>query len=390
MVEREAEHLVPLFAAGETRCRRASAASRSGRRIRCGSALASTQEVLEFGRCRHGWGAAVARHDQRAARVRGARAGFERLIAQPAGQEARRERVARAEHVQHFDFHAAVNRRIVERSRDLAVDDLAAQRPALEHQRGRRDRAHHRERFDQFGFAAGDAKFLFGADHQIEQRQDALQMRGDALARDKAGFAVRLARESPQHRAVVDIEHRAHLIAARVLERAAARAVHLFGGEVRAGNQQRLRRRDERFVEIRFVDGHVGAVFAVEDQREGVAVFQAEQHQRGQALLIDPHMADVATLFFERFGEEAAHVVVADAREHCRREPEPRAAERDIRRRTAEILREARHVFEPRADLLRVQIDGEAAEAHDVAAAARREPGGGGPAGCAGVIHEYP
>jgi hypothetical protein len=50
----------------------------------------------------------------------------------------------------------------------------------------------------------------------------------------------------------------------------------------------------------------------------------------------------------------------------ARLESEPGATERDVGRRPAEILREARHVFEPRADLLCIQIDGKPADADDV------------------------
>ncbi len=202
-------------------------------------------------------------------------------------------------------------------------------------------------------------------------------MRGHAFVGDKAGLAIRFAGQPPQHRPIVDIEHGANLIAARVIERAAARAIYLLGREVRAGNQQCFRRCDERFVEIGFVDGHIRAILAIEDQRKRIAIFQSEQHESGQALLIDTHMADVATFLAERLGEKAAHVIVADAREHRRSKPEPRATESDIRRRSAEIFREARHVFEPRADLLRVQIDREAAETDDIAATSRREAAGG-------------
>jgi hypothetical protein len=129
--------------------------------------------------------------------------------------------------------------------------------------------------------------------------------------------------------------------------------------------------RDECLVEVAFVDGHVRAVLAVEHERKGVAVLDAEQHERGQPFAVDAHVAHVAAFALERLGEKAAHVVVADPREHRGPEPEPRAAERDVRRRSAEVLREARHILEPRAHLLRIEIDGEPAETHDVAAAAR-------------------
>ena len=283
-----------------------------------------------------------------------------------------------------------MNRRVVERGRHIAVDDLAAQRAAFDHESGRRDRTHHRERLDQFGLAAGDAKLFLGADHQIHQRQEALDVRSDVLIGDEAGLAIGLSSESPQDRAVVDVEHRAHAVAAGVIERAAAGAVHLFGGEVRAGNQQCFGRGNVRLVEVRFVHCHVGTVFAVENQREGVAVLEAEQHERGQALMIDAYVADVATFLGERFGEEAPRMVVADAREHRRGEPKPRAAERDIGRRAAEILRKARYVFESRTNLLCVEIHPEAAEADDVEAAALGKAAvgvGSGRRGCAGKSH---
>ena len=89
----------------------------------------------------------------------------------------------------------------------------------------------------------------------------------------------------------------------------------------------------------------------------------AAVRRRGSTLTCDvsqPSRASVST-------QEAAQRVVADARDHARRcKPEPRAAERGVRRRAAEVLGEARDVLEPRADLLRVEVDGEAAEADDV------------------------
>ena len=79
---------------------------------------------------------------------------------------------------------------------------------------------------------------------------------------------------------------------------------------------------------------------------------------------------DVAALLRQRLDEEAAHRVVADPRDQRRLQAEPRAAERGVGRRAAEILGEASDVLEARADLLRVEVDGEAAEADDVERAA--------------------
>ena len=48
-----------------------------------------------------------------------------------------------------------------------------------------------------------------------------LQVRGDGVARDEARLAVAALGEPPQHGPVVDVEHRAHVVRARALEREA-------------------------------------------------------------------------------------------------------------------------------------------------------------------------
>ena len=86
-----------------------------------------------------------------------------------------------------------------------------------------------------------------------------------------------------------------------------------------------------------------------------------------------PTWTDVAAFARDRLDEEAAHRVVADTRYQARLQAEARAAERRVRRRSAEILCEGRHVLEACADLLRVEIDAEAAETQDVVRTAFRE-----------------
>ena len=76
-------------------------------RIPARNPLGVGNEIIELDARRHRRRAAVARDDERAAGVRVARAGIVVLAAHPARQEARRERVARAQHVQHFDVDAA-------------------------------------------------------------------------------------------------------------------------------------------------------------------------------------------------------------------------------------------------------------------------------------------
>ena len=179
--------------------------------------------------------------------------------------------------------------------------------------------------------------------------------------------------EAPQHRAVVDVEHRAHVVPARALAGQRAHAVHVRRREVRAGDQQRLRLCDEVLVDVVRGDRHVGAVLAIEHQRERVLVLDAEHHRRGEARRVAAHVRHVAAFARERLDEEVAHRVVADPRGHRRLEAEARAAERGVRRGAAEVLGERRHVLEPRADLLRVEIHREAAKADDVEPAAGDE-----------------
>ena len=77
-------------------------------------------------------------------------------------------------------------------------------------------------------------------------------------------------------------------------------------------------------------------------------------------------MADVATFAGDRLDQEAPHRIVADARNQSRLEAQPGAAERGVGRRAPQVFREARDVLEPRADLLRIEIDAEAAQADDI------------------------
>src|SRR5579862_1653234 len=92
-------------------------------------------------------------------------------------------------------------------------------------------------------------------------------------------------------------------------------------------------------------------------------------------------MAHITALARNRLDEKAPQRVVADARDERRLEAQSGTAERGVRRRTAEVLRKARHILEARADLLRIEVDREAAEADDIELAVRCEWGG--------VLHRY-
>ncbi len=68
----------------------------------------------------------------------------------------------------------------------------------------------------------------------------------------------------------------------------------------------------------------------------------------------------------EFVAHEAAHLFVADARQHRAARTEPGETGREVTRRAAEVFRERLHVLEAPADLLAVEVHGRAAEADDV------------------------
>jgi hypothetical protein len=142
---------------------------------------------------------------------------------------------------------------------------------------------------------------------------------------------------------------------------------------MRAGDRERAAAGDEALVDLVGAHGHVRAVLAHEQQRERVAILQAEQHQRGEALRIGLQLARVAAFALERLAHEAAHLLVADARDHRGLQPEAGDAERDVARRAAEVHLEAARVLEAAAVLLRVEVHGHAAEAGEIDGAVSRK-----------------
>ena len=115
-------------------------------------------------------------------------------------------------------------------------------------------------------------------------------MCGDRIARDEARLAVAALGQPPQHRAVIDVEHRAHVLRSRTLEREAADAMHVRRRKVRAGDQQRLRLRKKIGADIHFAHRHVGAIFAIEDERKRVAVLDSQDNRSGESCRVDAHV----------------------------------------------------------------------------------------------------
>src|SRR5580704_14763277 len=119
----------------------------------------------------------------------------------------------------------------------------------------------------------------------------------------------------------------------------------------------RTRLRNESLVNVAFAKCHVGAIGTVENQRELLLVANAEQNQRGQALRIGFHTADVHTLLRELLADEAPHMLVAHAGDQRRLETKARRSCGYIGRRAADILAERRHILEPAADLHAIEIN---------------------------------
>ncbi len=327
---------------------------------------APCQVVGELRLVRHRRGAGMARHHQRAAGIGALGAIVERLVAQPAGEEAAHEGVAGAEHVEDLDREALDHQAVFDLRRDRPFEHDAAERPALHHQQGAADLADGGERRQRLVMAARDRDLLLGADDQVAERQQLLQPHRHRRGGDVAILAAAGAGQAPQHRPVIDVEDDLAAGRAGEIDGAPAGRRRPRPRQVRAGDQHRLGRGDEAGIDIGRVERHVGAVLAEEDQGKLLAIAHAEHDQAGQPPRIGAEVADVDAFAGQRLAHEAAHMLVADPGEHRRAQAQPRRAEGDVGGAAAEILGEGGHVLQPAADLLAVEIDRGAADADEI------------------------
>ena len=169
-----------------TRCRCASVLAVGG--DACAAAL-GREEPVELGRRRHRRRAAMARHDDRAAGVGGARSTRRspRRAASPTESPAANASPAPST----FSTSTRTPRTVSASSSDAGTAPSTIAQPsgaALDHQRRRRHRAHAAQRRRSGRpHAAGDPELLLGADQQVELRQDLLQVRGDARRSRRSG-----------------------------------------------------------------------------------------------------------------------------------------------------------------------------------------------------------
>jgi hypothetical protein len=291
---------------------------------------------------------------------------FERLVAQPAAQEAGHEGVAGAEHVVDLDREAWAFDAVLDRGRDLARENNAAHRAALADERRRRDRAGGTQGFERVLRPAEDVQLLLGADDEVAFRRYGLEMRGDGIGADIALLAGAVAGKAPEVRPIVHVEGDAAARGFGGADRLAVHGVARRGREMGAREADGLRGSNVILVDVGLDESHVGAVLAVEDEREALVVLHAERDERGEALGVGLHTARVDALALKLLADETPERLVADRGDEAGLETEPRRADGRVRRAAADGLREGRHVLEPPADLLAVKVDGGAADGDDV------------------------
>ena len=70
---------------------------------------------------------------------------------------------------------------------------------------------------------------------------------------------------------------------------------------------------DIGFVDVAFVERHVGAVLAIENQRESIRIADAQDDERSETFGIGFHAAYIDAIACKFFADETAHVIAADA-----------------------------------------------------------------------------
>ena len=174
VVEGEGQHLRPMplaVGAPVQALERLVVAQRPLRR-------AVREEVAELGPGRDRRRAAVPGDREGAAGIGEPAAFLKRQVAQIAAQEAAHEGIAGAQHVVDLDRKARPLDPVLDVVRDGAGERHAAHRPALaDDERRRCQLAHLADGIERHRRAAGDVQLLLGADDDVAERQDGLQMR---------------------------------------------------------------------------------------------------------------------------------------------------------------------------------------------------------------------
>ena len=296
---------------------------------------------------RHRVRAREPRRDVRARRVGEPDRALEVPAVQQPVHERAAERVARAEAADDVDRDRLDLHQLLARAREHALG------PALDDRDLHAQLEQRRRRLVRVARADGDLDLVTVADRhgRVPER----------LARPPAGLGL----VGPEHRPVVEVVDGDRALASG--QRSQRGLAARLRGQPGAGGPEHLRGPDRVEVQLARLDRHVRRRrLAVEQQREVVRrVDLAEHHRRAQRRVrADPAVVDAEA------AQRAAHVraerIVADLRDHGAARTEPRRGDRDVRRAPAERLRERAHLGERDADLLRVQVDPDAAHRDQV------------------------
>ena len=193
----------------------------------------------------------------------------------------------------------------------------AAHRPALHDDRRLAERAHGLERAS--GSSAPPAIINSSSVPTMRSQSGriVLQARRDLARLDVALLAGAVAGKAPEVRAVVDVEHDLAAVRLGEVDRQLLRRRGVLAGEMRAGDDDRLALATIGLVDVALVERAVGAIVAIENQRERLVVADAEHHERGQPLRIGVDARDVDALARALLADVAAHMLVADPRDEA-------------------------------------------------------------------------
>ena len=121
-------------------------------------------------------------------------------------------------------------------------------------------------------------------------------------------------------------------------------------------NDERLRRCDKSLIDIFYRKRHIGTVLSIKNQRKSIAIFDAQEYQCGEAILVGGYMGCINAVSFQLFDQKSAHMLVAHSGEHRRLQSLAGHTNGLIAGRTAQVFPEVLRVFQPRAQLFRIEI----------------------------------
>ena len=100
----------------------------------------------------------------------------------------------------------------------------------------------------------------------------------------------------------------------------------------RPGDDDGPRPGDESGVDIAFLQCDIGAIVAIEQQREGCVALDREDGERGQSFGVGLEAVQVHAFAGQLLAQEAAELLVADAGQERRAQAESGRADGDVRR----------------------------------------------------------